>query len=152
MISLIILILLSITYISLYLISKKSEPSKKSERITKGIKKILLIAPIIAIIIFTILFLTVLKGRIIERSSHALIVFTLWLYATSFYVSILKYFKNKKILLISIIAMIIFIAFAIYLTPLDRYTKDLYQFIHQAVYAIGIIMLCLFYYTNIKEI
>ena len=60
--------------------------------------------------------------------------------------------KNKKILLISIIVMIISIAFAIYLTPLDRYTKDLYQLIHQAVYAIGIIMLCLFYYTNIKEI
>ena len=70
------------------------EPAYKTKKIASVIYNVLLISPIIATITFFILFSTVLKGRLIERSSHALIVFVLWVYATAFYINILEKIAN----------------------------------------------------------
>lgn len=150
MLSLIICIILTLAYFYLAIILKKQE-SLKTKKITDGINKLLLFVPIIVSIIFTILFLTVLKGRLVERTSHALIVLCLWLYGTASYVNILKYFKNKLVLIISIILMIISVGFAIYLTPLDRYVEVMFLFTHEWAYLVGVCMLLVLYFALLKE-
>ena len=106
--------------------------------------------PILVSIIFIILFCTALKGRLVERSSHAVIVLSLWLYGTMFYVNVLKYFKNKTLLIINIIGMISSIVLAIYLTPLDRYVDVMFINIDKWTYAIGVVMLAIWYYVLIN--
>ena len=45
---------------------------------------------------FVILFMTILSGRLIERSSHALILLVLWLILTNCYAWILTYSGDKN--------------------------------------------------------
>ena len=126
------------------------EPAYKTKKIASVIYNVLLISPIIATITFFILFSTVLKGRLIERSSHALIVFVLWVYGTAFYVNILKFFKNKILLFTCLIGMITSIVSAITLTPLGRYCTLMFSSIHQMAYLLGGFMIILWYITNLK--
>ena len=91
----VISILVSICFCIVMMKGSQIDPAYKTKKMASVIYNVLLVSPIIATITFFILFSTVLKGRLIERSSHALIVFVLWVYGTAFYVNILKYYQNK---------------------------------------------------------
>ena len=110
-----------------------------------------MIAPLIAIVIFTILLTTILRGRFLERSSHALIVFMLWMYATSFYVEILKFYKDRKVLFISITGMFASLSLAVILTPLERYCDLLYSVVHEYIFLLGFFLLLTLYLAYLKS-
>ena len=143
-------ILISVVFLFVSIKGSRTEPSQKTIKITNGICKLLLLSPLIATVVFTILFCTVLKGRLVERSSHALVVFCLWLYGTSFYFSILRYFKNKLLLFASLAGMMISIAFAIILTPLDGTFSRMFGTFHELTYLFGGIMITLWIFTVLK--
>ena len=146
----IVSILISVVFLFVSIKGSRTEPSQKTIKITNGICKLLLFSPLIATVVFTILFCTVLKGRLVERSSHALVVFCLWLYVTSFYVIILIYFKNKLLLFTSLAGMMISIAFAIILTPLDGAFSLMFGTFHELTYLFGGIMITLWIFTVLK--
>lgn len=150
MIFLVISILVSICFCIVVMKGNQIESAHKTKKIANAINNVLLVLPIIATITFFILFSTVLKGRLIERSSHALIVFVLWVYGTAFYVNILKFFKNEILLFTCLIGMITSIVSAIILTPLDRYCAFMFSSIHQITYLLGGFMIILWYVTNLK--
>ena len=90
----VIISIISIYFLFLKIRIKNISIEDKTEKATTFLSKFLMIAPLIAAIVFTILFTTLLHGRLEERISHALIVFMLWMYATSFYVDILKHYSS----------------------------------------------------------
>ena len=146
----IVSILISVAFLFVSIKGGRIEPAQKTIKITDGISKLLLLSPLIATVVFAILFCTVLKGRLVERSSHALVVFCLWLYGTSFYVSILRYFKNKLLLFTSLAGMMISIVFAIILTPLDGTFSRMFGTFHELTYLFGGIMITLWIFTVLK--
>ena len=146
----VISILVSICFCIVMMKGSQIYTAYKTKKMASVIYNVLLVSPIIATITFFILFSTVLKGRLIERSSHALIVFVLWVYGTAFYVNILKFFKNKILLFTCLIGMITSIVSAIILTPLDRYCILMFNSIHQMAYLLGGFMIILWYITNLK--
>ena len=140
--------------IGFYIIEAKSKMiilSRKTAKITNGLSKIMFVSPLLAFVVFAILFNTVLKGRLLERSSHALIVFMLWIYATSFYVLILKYFKNKIFLGLSVIGLIGSVFCAVFVTPLDRYCALVYNSLHEICFLIGGFMVVLWYFSFLRS-
>ena len=143
----IVSILISVVFLFVSIKGGKTEPSQKTKKITSGISKLLLFSPLIAAVVFAILFCTVLKGRLVERSSHALIVFCLWLYGTSFYVNILRYFKSKLLLFISLTGMIVSVAFAIILTPIDGAFSLMFECFHELTYLFGAVMIVLWLFA-----
>lgn len=147
MIYAVLFITLSIGFCIIDAKSKMIIPSRKTAKITKGLSKIMLVSPLLAFVVFAILFNTVLKGRLMERSSHALIVFMLWIYATSFYVLILKYFKNKIFLGLSVIGLIGSVFCAVFVTSLDKYCALIYNSLHEFCFLIGGIMVVLWYFS-----
>lgn len=146
----IVSMLISTVFLLVSIKGSRIAPSQKTIKITNGISKLLLFSPLIAVAVFAILFCTVLTGRLVERSSHALIVFCLWLYGTSFYVNILKYFKSKLLLFSSLAGMIISVAFAIILTPLDGTFSLMFETFHELTYLFGGIMLALWFFALLK--
>ncbi|MDE7268837.1 MAG: hypothetical protein K2N81_00005, partial [Acetatifactor sp.] len=74
MIYAVLFITLSIGFCIIDAKSKMIIPSRKTVKITNGLSKIMFVSPLLAFVVFAILFNTVLKGRLMERSSHALIV------------------------------------------------------------------------------
>ncbi len=142
-----VLIAVSIGFGMIEAKSKTLVPSQKTEKITKGMCKIIFVSPLVAAVVFAILFSTVLQGRRMERISHALIVFMLWMYATSFYVLILKYFKNKAFLGAGLIGLIGSASCAVLLTPLDRYCTWVYELLHEISFLIGGLMLAIWYFS-----
>ncbi len=146
----VIFILVSICFCIVVRKGSQIPPVYKTEKIANAINNVLLISPIIATFTFLVLFSTVLKGRLMERSSHALIVFVLWVYGTSFYVNILKYFKNKIFLFTCLTGMVTSIVTAIILTPLERYCTLMFSSIHQITYLLGGFMIILWYVINLK--
>lgn len=151
MISVIVLVMICLGFLFVTIMAGKTEPSAKTMGVTEKIKKLLLVVPVIVAAIFAVLFCTVLKGRLIERSSHALIVLCLWLYGTAFYVNVLKFFKNKNILVLSIMWMIVSVTLAIFLTPLDRYCEVMFTSIHEFTYVLGGVMIALWYFVLVKN-
>jgi len=107
------------------------------------------IAPICAVIVFTVLFSTVLTESLSERISHALIVLMLWLYSASFYANAIFFGEKKINRLCYIIVMIITAGMAIILSPLDRYMTLLGGFVPIGIYGIGICMLTVYYLSLI---
>lgn len=146
----VISILVSICFCIVVMKGNQMEPAYKTKKIASAINNVLLVSPIIATITFFILFSIVLKGRMIERSSHALIVFVLWVYGTAFYVNILKFFKSKILLFTCLIGMIASVVSAIFLTPLDRYCILMFNSIYQITYLLGGFMIILWYVINLK--
>ncbi len=63
---------------------KKYNSEKRTDRVTKTLSLIIKISPIVGIVIFSILFTFILKGRFLERVTHAILVFAIWMYATKF--------------------------------------------------------------------
>jgi len=125
-------------------------PQRETEKVATKLRNYLLVAPSFALVVFVILFITVLQGRFYERSSHALLVLMLWLYATSSYLEIIRFYKNKKLIVFNIIAIFISIIFAVTLTPLDRFNALIYSHLQMFSYSIGIFMLIVYYICNIK--
>lgn len=146
----IVSILISVVFLFVSIKGGKTDPSQKTLKITNGISKLLLFSPLIAVAVFAILFCTVLTGRLVERSSHALLVFCLWLYGTSFYVIILRYFKNRLLLFTSLTGMMVSVAFAIILTPLDGAFPHMFASFHEFTYLFGGIMIVLWIFAMLK--
>lgn len=151
MIYMIVFITLSISFCILKVNSNMIIPSQKTIKITNGLSKIMSVLPLLAFVVFTILFNTVFKGRLMERASHALIVFMLWMYATSFYVLILKYFKNKIYLGFSLIGFVVSVFCAVFFTPLNKYCALIYNSFHNISFLIGGFMLVLWYFSILKS-
>lgn len=115
------------------------------KRVATGMDRLLLFVPVLAAVVFAVLFLFVLKGRFYERLCHAALVLALWLYAARFYWMLISYFKNRNILVLSFIGMIVSTAAAILLTPLDRYVSLVHSFTGSASILPGGAMLAIFY-------
>ena len=141
----IIIFLVSICYIIICFKTRGIQPAKRSEKVVGIIRKILHIAPIIGIGVFAVLFKIVFRNQIIERSSHALIVFGLWVLLTSMYMMIISFFTNRNVLMAAIIDAVITLVLIVILTPLDRYISVLYSKIHQFTYLIGLLLIIIFY-------
>ncbi len=120
-------------------------PEKRTDKITNPLSIIIKISPIVGIVIFTILFTFILKGRFLERVTHAILVFAIWMYATKFYQYILSYYKKKEILICSIIGMLFSLALAIIFIPLDRYVNMIYSYIDWTSIFLGIMLYIAFY-------
>ena len=118
---------------------------KRTDKITKPLSIIIKISPIVGIVIFTILFTFILKGRFLERATHAIIVFALWMYATKFYQYILSYYKKKEILISSIVGMFFSIILAITFTPLEQYVSMIYSYMNWTSMFLGGILYVIFY-------
>ena len=145
MISLFLLILLAVLFAAVSRQANGLDISDRTERLSKGLDRLLLVVPCFALAVFAVLFLFVLKGRLYERISHAMLVLALWLYAARFYWMGISYFKHKRILAMSIFDMIFSAAGAIILTPLDRYVSLVHSFLGPASVLAGGILLIVFY-------
>lgn len=111
----------------------------------KRMDMLIMIAPFISLVVFSILFLTVLKGQLADRISHALIVFSLWIYFTYFIKTLFAYWKNKNILLVSLVGIPLTLYFIFQLTPLDNYTKIVFLKIGNVSFIVGLGLIILFY-------
>lgn len=100
---------------------KKKVVGKRSKKIVKIVSIITVVAPSIALVIFAVLFSFVLQGKLMERISHSIIVFSMWICALQFYKYAISYFKDKRSLVSAIIGMISSTGMAIFLPPLDRF-------------------------------
>ncbi len=117
---------------------KKKAVEEKSRKIAKIVSIITVVVPIITMVIFVILFSFVLQGKLIERISHSIIVFSMWICALQFYKYIVSYFKDKRSLVLSIIGMIFSIGMAIFLTPLDRFCSTIYSHFQEVTLPLSI--------------
>ena len=104
-------------FIAIGVISRGLRPKERTRRAVEPLAKLISLAPILGLVIFALLFAFVLKGRLMERASHALMVFALWMYATRFYLYILAHFKHRGILAGSMAGMLLSAALAVLLTP-----------------------------------
>ena len=110
--------------------------------------RLLLLIPALAVPVFAVLFLFVLKGRFYERLCHATLLLALWLYAARYCWFLLAYHKSF-VLLSSVEIHLFFIiglsAAAIDLTPLDRYVETVYPLLGPASILAGAGLLLVFY-------
>lgn len=145
MITLFLLTLLAALFIAVSFLTGGLDVSERTRRFSWGMNRLLLLVPLLAIAVFAVLFLFVLKGRLYERISHAALVLALWLYAARFYWMLISYFKHRRILIMAVLGMIASIAAAIVLTPLDRYVSLIHSFMGAASFLPGSILLAIFY-------
>lgn len=103
MLSIMLIFILVVYFGTISLKLKKYNSEKRTDKVTKLLSIIIKISPIVGIVIFSILFTFILKGRFLERVTHSILVFAIWMYATKFYPYILSYYKKKDILISSII-------------------------------------------------
>ena len=115
------------------------------KRASEGMNRLLLLIPALAVPVFAVLFLFVLKGRFYERLCHATLLLALWLCATRSYWFLISFFKSCRILPLSILGVIGFTAMAVYLTPLDRYAETIHSFFGPVSILAGAILLLVFY-------
>ncbi|HEX2925728.1 MAG TPA: hypothetical protein VHP38_05660 [Ruminiclostridium sp.] len=127
MLLLIMIIVDTIIFVACKLKGLHAVPQDKTRKITIKLKRFLLIAPILALAVFAILFSTVLPGRFYERSSHALLLLMLWLYATSCYLEIMQFYKNKKLVALNGVGIALSIALVTILSPLYRFNVIIYN-------------------------
>ncbi len=72
------------------------------------------------------LYATELKGRLMERSAHAILVLALWPYGARSYQYLISFYKNRAILIASAAGMALSAGLAVFLTPLPRYASLFY--------------------------
>ena len=145
MTTLFLLTLLAALFIAVGFPTGRLDVSERTRRFSRGMNILLLLVPLLAVAVFAILFLFVLKGRLYERICHAMLVLALWLYAARFYWMLISYFKHRHILAASILGMFASAAAAIVLTPLDRYVDLLHSFLGPASILPGSVLLAVFY-------
>lgn len=124
------------------------------KRFSKGLNRLLLFIPALAVPVFAMLFLFVLKDRLCERISHALFLLSLWLYAARYYWFLISYYKyldfgifirTAKSFYQFILFGICSAAAAIRYTPLDVFVADIYSDLGPASIFAGIGFLLVFY-------
>lgn len=107
---------------------KRIPVGEKSKKIAKILSLVSVTAPIIAAVVFAVLFSFVLQGRMAERAAHAMLVLSMWICALQFYTHIISHIKNKTSWVLSVIGLLPSAAMAILLTPLDRYSELIYAY------------------------
>ena len=117
------------------------------KKVATGMNRLLLVVPLLAVPVFAVLFLFVLKGRIYERACHATLVLALWLYAARYWWFMIAYYKYMSVMAArgTIFIIVFLAAAAIGMTPLDKYST-----VHSALGAVAIlpgIVLLLFFYV-----
>ncbi|MCR5543020.1 MAG: hypothetical protein K6F55_02650 [Eubacterium sp.] len=128
------------------------EMNDKTNKFVKVMLSIVTVAPVIAAMVFTILFTFVLKSRPEERILHSATTFLLWMFATLFYIMMIACFKNKKRRTVSIVGMIICVALAILVTPLDRYVALCFSKSHVGSYILAAVLLVTYLVVTIKSL
>lgn len=119
--------------------------NKNTEKISLLLNRFILIAPIFGLIIFSVLLNTLLKGQFVERSSHALILFFLWLLFTRIYILLISLKPQKYTLFRLIVTGILILSLIIFFTPLDRYVSALFNQFENWTYVIGVFECFIFY-------
>ena len=117
-------------FIAIGVISRGLRPKERTRRAVEPLAKLISLAPILGLVIFALLFAFVLKGRLMERASHALMVSAL---------------KHRGILAGSMAGMLLSAALAVLLTPLDRYVSLIYSLTGWGSFIIGFALLTVFY-------
>ena len=145
MTTLFLLILLVALFVAACRQASMLDVSGRMGRFSRGFDLLLRFLPLLAVAVFAVLFLFVLKGRFYERLSHAVLVFALWLYAARFYWMLISFFKHRRMLAFAIPGMAGFAATAIVLTPLDRYVDLLHSFTGAGSVLVGCGMLAVYY-------
>ena len=145
MTTLLLLFFLAVLFVAASRQASMLDVSRRMERFSRGFALLLRFLPLLALAVFTVLFLFVLKGRFYERLSHAVLVFALWLYAARFYWMLISFFKHRRVLVLAIPGMAGSAAAAIVLTPLDRYVDLLHSFTGAGSILIGCGMLAIYY-------
>ena len=117
------------------------------KKVATGMNRLLLVVPLLAVPVFAVLFLFVLKGRLYERISHAALVLALWLYAARYWWFMIAYYKYMSVMAArgTIIIIVVLAAIAIDLTPLDRYAESVHSCLGAASILPGIVLLLFFY-------
>ena len=117
------------------------------KKVATGMNRLLLVVPLLAVPVFAVLFLFVLKGRIYERACHAMLVLALWLYAARYWWFLIAYYKylSMRTAYNAIFIIIFLVAVAIDLTPLDRYAETVHSALGAAAILPGIVLLLFFY-------
>lgn len=136
-------------FIAVSLKSSGLRPEDRSQKAVKPLSNIISFSPLLGLAVFAVLFAFVLKGRLMERAAHALMVFVLWMYAARFYQYILSHYKNRAILAASAAGMLLSAALAVLLTPLDRYAVLIYSLTGWYSLFIGCALLAVFYIIEI---
>lgn len=145
MISVFLIVLLAAGFFIIGFMLKKYPDEERTKKATGPLSLLIDLSPLIGVIVFSILFACVLKGRLLERVTHAVLVFGIWMCATKFYCYILAHFKKKRVLISCIIGMLYSIGLAVFLTPLDRYVEVLYSFTGWYSILLGCGLLAVFY-------
>ena len=118
------------------------------KRAAVSMNRLLLLIPVLAVPVFAVLFLFVLKGRFYERLCHATFLLALWLYAARYCWFLLAYHKSF-LSLNSVYYHLFFIlglpVIAIRDTPLDVYAADIYPLLGPASILAGAGLLVVFY-------
>ncbi|MFJ8090703.1 hypothetical protein ACIQ7N_21225 [Lysinibacillus sp. NPDC095746] len=139
------LIMIACLFLYLHRISFSLVPDSKLQLPIKRMDKLIVFAPFVTVVVFPILFLTVLKGQLADRISHALIVFSLWIFFTYFIKTLFGYWKNKNIVLVSLVGIPLTLYFIFQLTPLDNYTQLVFLKIGNVSFIVGLVLIVLFY-------
>ena len=139
------IVLLAAWFAATSLGARRLEVSERSKRFSKAFHTLLLAMPLAAAVVFAVLFAFVLKGRLCERAAHAALVFALWLYAARFYWLLASFFRRRRVVAMSVPGLIVSVALAALLTPLDRYASLVHAFAGTASLLIGPAMLAMFY-------
>ena len=145
MTTLFLLIPLAGLFVAAYRRTRMIDIPGRVERFSRGLDVLLRFMPVLAVAVFAMLFVFILKGRLYERLSHAVLVFALWLYAARFYWMLISFFKDRQILVISAPGMACSAAAAIILTPLDRYVDLLHSFTGAGSILAGCGLLAVYY-------
>ena len=126
--------------------------NEKTNKFVRVMLSIVTVAPVIAAMVFTILFTFVLKSRLEERILHSATTFLLWMFATLFYIMIIACFKNKKRRTVSIFGMMICVALAVLVTPLDRYVTLCFSKSHTGAYVLAAVLLVTYLSVTCKSL
>lgn len=123
--------------------------AERTKRATKPLSLMIDLSPVAGIIVFTVLFTCALKGRLPERLSHAVLVFTIWMCATKFYCYLLAHYNLKRAVISCAAGMLFSIGLAVFLTPLDRYVATVYEFTGWYSIFFGCGLLAVFYAVTV---
>ena len=147
----IILTFVLIMLFNTYFIAKNHKELDSSDmKKANLILKIVRISPIIVLSIMLIVIGVYLKTKFIIRLSHAWVVMQFWIFSTLFYVtSILIRSTKKSAMILSVIAMLLSVWIAIYLTPLNHYENLLNNISIIIANILGFIMLGVAYFVII---
>lgn len=151
------LIILSVIFLAVFFIANgfilRNYPNaERTKKVTGPLSVIIDLLPVAGIIVFTVLFTCVLKGRLPERLSHAVLVFTIWMCATKFYCYLLAHYNLKRAVISCTAGMVFSIGLAVFLTPLDRYVATVYEFTGWYSIFLGCGLLAVFYAVTVVSI